>query len=501
MSTVTPKEQGDDDLQKSGNLQTSTNETEAVTFQNLHSITKEFFESTTTHGLSRIYSARNVYIRGFWLMIFLVVFALLGLSVYCLIIKVTSYSVVTSIQAKLHTGLQFPAITFCNGNPFRESEMIKPAYADYRAANITRGSTKMELKLVMDLGGLSDSELYNLGHPSEIFLMQGMGGCFFQNKPCNITEDFVSITSPVHGNCFTYKSKDRIQSRVNSESGLFTTININQEDYSSYSWSTVAGAKVMIHQPDEFLPESQAIYLAPGTWTDIKIEKKITKRLKAPYTDHCSDEKYMTKTIDAPVRYTTELCQNVCYVNLQMADCGYTTPFFSSALKSTLSILGTGSKDLRYKYKTAENVSQIDCLMRFDEKFLQGKVNCSCSPPCYEEQFKITTSSAMWPPSNKAVGMLYELQMNFEPIFNNWTVETLYNNIVAANIYYKDLTVETIEQKPEYEMDDFASDLGGQMGLWIGSSVFSGFEFGAFALSLLLYLIFLRRKDKVHTLK
>ena len=47
--------------------------------------------------------------------------------------------------------------------------------------------------------------------------------------------------------------------------------------------------------------------------------------------------------------------------------------------------------------------------------------------------------------------------------------------------------MEEITQKPVYEWANLASDPGGQLGLWIGASIFSVFEFGSFLLELLAY--------------
>lgn len=494
MARFSSKVESYDGIQKSKGLQKSMNQVETAEFQDARSIIKRFFESTTTHGLSRIYSARNNYIRFLWLLTFLVVFGLFAISVHNLVEKTTRYNATTNVHTQISNGLQFPEITFCNGNPFRESELTKVLPVNYTRSFGYRSSKVTEMKMAMEIGKLSAADLHKIGHPREVFLMKGMDGCFFQNEKCNLTADFQRITTPMYGNCFTFKSKGRIQKTVNSESGLFTMLNINQDDYSStaYSWSSIAGAKVMIHLPDEILPESQAIYLAPGTLTDIKIEKKVTKRLEYPYPDKCSKARNMKETLGIPVKYTVGTCLYACYIESQVSVCGYATPFFTSSIKSLLSVLGNDTIDVGLKYKTAENVSQLDCLAKFEDNYIKGKVNCNCPPPCYEETFKITVSSAMWPSLSKAKDLLQALKIAFWQ-FDYWTLDSLYNNIVTTNIYFKDFTVETITQVPAYTIYDFGSDLGGQLGLWIGSSVFSVFEFGAFLLSILVCLVFSKK--------
>ena len=462
--------------------------------QNPKMISKDYFESTTTHGLSRIYSASNIYIRCFWLVIFLVVFGLLVRAITMLVLKTTEYNVVTNVQTKFYPGLQFPAITFCNGNPFRESE-IKKIYPQNKSKS---GSKEFNEEMQIILGQLNDSSLNKIGHPREIFLMKGMDGCFFQNENCNLTKDFLRLTSPTTGNCFSYKSENRIQRRAFSGAGLFATLNINQFDYAKDfpSWIASAGAKVMVHHSDEIFPETRAIHLVPGTLTDIKIEKKVIKRLKAPYPDKCSDASSTQEKLGIPLRYSIEMCQFVCYLDMQAESCGCIAPLFASTLKHFYLAFGVKSTQNATNYKIAATPSQIKCTSKFEGMFVKGKISCNCPPPCVEEQFKITVSSSMWPPLNRASYYLYQLQtVHFhEKIFINWTVQNLYQNILAVNIYYKDFTVETVEQKPAYTLDDFASDLGGQLGLWIGASIFSAFELGTYIMNMIAYFLFWRQK-------
>ena len=472
MAKIASEDHCDNQMQKLQHFQSSFNEMDdmgAKDFENPASLVKEYFESTTTHGLSRIYFARKRCTRYLWLIIFLVVFGLLVASICELIGKLTKNSVITNIKAKLHNGLELPAITFCNGVPFRESKLSEVLPKGFENHFNTPRNT--EMKLAIGLSSLTDTKLKEIGHPKNIFLMTNMSSCLFQGKACNFN-DFYIITTPVYGNCFTFNPKDRKQKKVDSASGLFTLLNINQDENipGVLPWSSIAGVKVMVHHPNEIFPESQAIYLAPGTWTDIKIEKRVVERLPHPYPSNCLQKATMEESLGAPIRYTAEMCQYMCYVNKQNETCGYTTPVFSSSVKSVLSQFTAKAKDISMKYKIATEEAQLECLLGFDDLFAKGEIKCNCPPPCHEEQFKVTTSNAMWPPLNKAQKLLSSLNKSYweEMPFYNWTTDTIYNNILAVNIYFNDFTVETVEQKQAYTMSDFVSDLGGQTGYGLG---------------------------------
>ena len=72
------------------------------------------------------------------------------------------------------------------------------------------------------------------------------------------------------------------------------------------------------------------------------------------------------------------------------------------------------------------------------------------------------------------------------------------NNYAAIQIYYRDFTTERAEHLPAYDWNSFLSDCGGQMGLWIGASVFSVAELLSFVVEYILYTIY---KENIATKK
>ena len=50
-------------------------------------------------------------------------------------------------------------------------------------------------------------------------------------------------------------------------------------------------------------------------------------------------------------------------------------------------------------------------------------------------------------------------------------------NFVRINLFFQGFVAETVEDVAAYELSDFAADLGGQMGLFLGASINSLSEF------------------------
>jgi len=81
----------------------------------------------------------------------------------------------------------------------------------------------------------------------------------------------------------------------------------------------------------------------------------------------------------------------------------------------------------------------------------------------------------------------------------NWTVDSIYKNMLKIELYFSDFDTDVIEQKPAYGLLEFASDLGGQVGLLIGASVYSALEVLSLMVSLSYYM--LQRVYKVRPAK
>ena len=442
------------------------------------SVVQAYFESTTTHGLSRIYAARTVLGRLFWLAIFLTVSGFLVASLWQLAVKATSNEIVTVLQSQNNRSMQFPEVTFCNSNGFTK-ELNK---------DISKRPTTIdaEFDVSIHLSKLNDTEIRNFGHQQDIFLMTKLNMCLFKQSACNFAEDFLNSSSPFFGNCFTFKARGRSQNGALREKGLSVTININQDDYSSaFSQPRPAGVMVMIHHVNELYPSAQQLTLAPGTMTDIKLKKRVFSRLPDPFPDKCIDEETFLRKVHT--RYSARICQNECYIRNQYEKCGSVTPLFESAVK----MLPMQKYLNRGKLKVATSGQDFDCLSKFDDAFQNGEISCDCPPPCYEEQFTTSLSHSMWPALNDAEKILSDLKQSYgnQSAFVNWTKDKLYQNILKVNIYYQDFEVETIIQREAYSWNDFVCDLGGNISLWVGASVFSVIELGTFIGNAILWFV------------
>ncbi|WKY16363.1 hypothetical protein Q1695_001208 [Nippostrongylus brasiliensis] len=91
---------------------------------------KDFADKTTAHGAKRILIAHNTLSRMFWMALIVCFLTLFLYQAASLFVKYQKHDKITSISLKFDQ-VEFPAITFCNLNPYKKSlVMMVPSIRD-----------------------------------------------------------------------------------------------------------------------------------------------------------------------------------------------------------------------------------------------------------------------------------------------------------------------------------------------------------------------------------
>jgi len=315
--------------------------------------------------------------------------------------------------------------------------------------------------------------LSTMGHLFEDMVLS----CTYRGVPCrNFTSFFwKSFWHYKYGNCYTFnsgKTSSGSNARVLKSNkpgpshGLNLELNIEQEDYIGVL-APEAGIRMDISTQGEMpFPLERGVSLAPGYATMIGLRKEMINREDPFESKRClqtvSSDKSNLYTKHFGAVYSATACKDSCLAYNQLKECGcmeYRFPGSSS-----------------YGICSVTDKLTSKCLSKVQKKFRENKLNCtdSCPPPCREEGFKMSTSFAIWPSER------------FEPIYT----EELRNkkklvtkdgshrkNVCKLQVFYEELNLEVITERRSYEIEDFVSDIGGQLGLWIGFSVLTVAEF------------------------
>ena len=443
---------------------------------------RDLCEGSTIHGIAPILAAKNVYTRLFWIVIFSLSCALLVWQVYTLSLKVRSKDTVTMTTNVKAKDMEFPVITICNANPY---SLLKSDSAFQSKFNLSLydASTPDEIKH----SGWTEFSLKEIQEASvnlNEFMMVKMNTSTFAGKPIT---NIPSIFRPLLGNCLCFATGFK-QNQPGPDSGLSVVLNINESDYSPF-FSDGYGIFILVNRDgymDYWSFKNKAIAAAPGTLTRIKMHKTEIKRLPYPYPDACVNNKIPVKEIETmyftkECFYSYDMCSLIFMFKWQMLTCGYIDSRYKRLLEDNVDI-----EKSQIVFNKAANSTEIEKEMAcLNQARVESHNNNKCKPSCFDEQYEFMVSSLRWPTKLEAKELLKNMQKTWPTTSNvqNWTTDSIYDNLVKIQIYFDDFHINQIEQRPAYGWNDFISDFGGQAGLWIGASVYSGFEIGSILLS------------------
>lgn len=430
------------------------------------SVYGEYAEMTTIHGISPIYLATSAYMRLFWFLIFASAVSLMSWQVWKLVGKLRGNDISSTIKTRYNRSVGFPAVTFCNTHGL----ISTMDFDDYE-----RKASE---------GNATEEDLFKYGLSEENFLMKKVGMCFVDKKPCNFSLQFSHFVSYDFGNCFTLNAAT--QSNV-AEDVLFA-LNVNIDGYSeSFMSKTFSpGIVLIVHSPDEVITHNtfvkKGMFISPGTVARLGIKRQEIKRLPHPYPDRCYNKKFTNQLLGMKLknyfRYTVNLCHTLCDLRYyRKCQLGWLNRYIEERR-----FLSTQERARAFGNRS------IDCINEL----------CDCPPPCDEEVFKVESTTTSWPSHPSLKLILLQLLQKGNSSFKNWTVDDIQKNLLAINVYVNDFTVETIEQFPAYDVNSFLSDLGGQLGLWIGASVYSAFELVSIVFSCIHYYVVENKRSRNH---
>ena len=437
---------------------------------------KNFCEASTIHGISSIFSAHNTATRVFWIAMFVSVCSFLAWQISQLIQKVNANSVVITSRRVSEKELDFPSIAFSNADPYSRLKLA-------RFPQTLNGSRKLE-HLRDLLSNFTSEEAKDIGGQLDY-------DCLFGGKSCLFTERIY----PWLGNCWHFNFfSDRKQKNTGPESGLKVIFTINESDYSN-TFNNGYGVYVNIANGPFISPSLQrnkGILAAPGMLTRINMRKRKIFRLEHPYPDNCRKDTDVKELKGFHFKsslkgyYSMDFCKSLSVVRNQMIRCGVVNPGYKFIVDNYLVI-----ERSNVSYNISGNSSDVgniwDCLSRVENEYIES----GCSPLCNDYVFDYTISALRWPSTQEAMDRLAYMKKHSPQAsaYRNWTVDSIYKNMLKIEIYFSDFDIEVMEQKPAYGLLEFVSDLGGQVGLWIGASVYSVLELLSFVVSLNYYML------------
>lgn len=436
----------------------------------------KWLDNTTVHGITHVFKGKSTIKRIFWLIIFM------GALVGCTINVLNRFRLLlnnpTSTSVTIDNnngGVPFPAITICNLNPLSAEaaeeynvsglfdHLDSPDVIDELEVDpllLYTACVHEQNRIPFQLRQRTFRELLNSGHvPLEEFIIGCSYGSLHQNSDPS-DEDCRLQFKPVitnYGRCYTFNGdEDNVRMvRVTGQSyGLHLYVNIHQDLY-KYSMNSDVGIKVSITpQGSVPQPDEQGIAVGPGSYAYIalKLERTIDNTGRM---DRCR-KKDQRLVYFPEKKYSQAGCRSDSYIEELLNVCG------------CIDAIAAEGIDFGYRNCT---ISDICCLTFTD--IAHSSENASCPVECDKLTYTASTSYSRYPSARSAQKLASKY---------NLTLDYVYDNFIGLSIYFESTTTQVSETTSFYSITAFLSDLGGQLGLFLGASVISMLECGLFCI-------------------
>jgi len=245
------------------------------------------------------------------------------------------------------------------------------------------------------------------------------------------------------------------------------------------------GLRIVIHDkyadPGYYGGETKSGFtLAPGQFNEVIIKKTVSKRLGYPYNNCIKINDINSEKLENDQIYNYILkYTNYSY---KQTDC-----FDYCIGKQMLNYLNITNRIDNWVNVLTEFSNKSTELTNIYSKLIKGEITNICTPFCPLEcdtiSYDVSISST-----------------KISPKYNEYlkSVNISTDNLIHLNVYYDNLEYTSIEQVSKMELQDLISNIGGNLGLFIGISFLSFAEIIEILIEVLIFLI---NKNKIFTSK
>jgi len=458
----------------------------------------QFAQRTSLHGVGRIVETRKTFGKISWAALLVGFVIFLSVMLYNVFGSYLSNNIYIARKKIAVERMLFPGISFCPTTLLRLSGLSSPEslLVDGFFKSKIGKEHSIEVNNFRIFNLLSHNELHDgfdsvrkvSANADELFISKMNSSCRFGlNTECHFPEGFQEVpVSLFEGVCFKFNHNGtHTQVGEGSYYGMSVILFVNQSDTVPFcGFDEGSGVKLVIQSHDAFpFPLENGVLLKPGAYTRVMLQKQVYERLPPPYPSKCVNE----GSLIYPGLYTPRSCKRSCFVLYAKEACGGTDAFVEYF---------TGEKR-----DPPLNMTELNCFYnkQIEAAWPVNARRCNCPLQCLEEKFLPTVSQSLWP---APADLPYYKKIFASALALNHTKMTddyVYSNFLKVNIFFSELSYEQVKEIPEWTKQKLVSDIGGQMGIWIGASLFSVLELIIFLFYFIkskLEIILLRQKVK-----
>ncbi|CEF68079.1 Na+ channel, amiloride-sensitive family-containing protein [Strongyloides ratti] len=470
--------------------------------ESIGSVSKEtqfFVGISTIHGPLRIFRGKGFY-RFFWSILFMISVIFLTYQIITLFKLYMSHPTVSQLSFIIPSeGLNNPSVTICNYNPIR--------YSYIKELNKTKNFPKRLLDY-MTMSFLQLPNLFSMSNKLDIKESHNLLINYTKYVNPNFSihsfyydagfqcNDILKICA-FGGKCYllnlgkskhSWLSKQR-QSGINN--GLLVIADYHTDEQIGYSEETAEesvfsnqfenGFRYYVHE-DKNIPylSTEGISISPKkrVYSAMSIEKRIL--LNDESWGNCSD-KWPIGYEDIDIPYTSSSCYAICRAKYFIEKCGCTPMIYN--------VIGDYKNCLPYEILSCflPNITNTNKTLNFVLPDLPACYECKAD--CESWQYNMYNSYG----DDFSIGALTYLKQKVP----TWTNYYILKNIVAINIFYREIGYTEFSQKQSTTFVEVLSNIGGNMGLFLGMSVLSVVEVIIYFCKILWLTISKRRRNYI----
>jgi hypothetical protein len=256
--------------------------------------------SNSSLGLNNILDAPNKCIQSIWISCY---FLAWSLCAYFLVKNLESYfeyEVVAQIEYSKESNFSFPAVTFCNKNPFlnMKTEVFSDKeFTEFKnellSVYINQSNKFLDSKMTMEsILSSAVSEIFKnisniVDHPNETII-----SCKFNGQDC-MKDISLNYNSSFHGICYSFNNinprfSGNLSLKTTNSEGLFGGLNLElyvPNDESNLNYFPNDGIDLVVHEQVETVPFIHAKTVPTGMATNIVVNKIKNIKLNKPYNE------------------------------------------------------------------------------------------------------------------------------------------------------------------------------------------------------------------------
>ena len=427
---------------------------------------KEEAGELSIHGIPKLITIKSTSKRLFWLVCCCCAFGFFTYFTVSIFKLHYSYETYLSTKLKFSNHLPLPAVTFCNtdGNePFsrKSSDLVFQHFprncSNYNHSEfLTPKNRKYFEDACKTFMSMSKKRTMKKGDefikfPHNFTFVPNFWPCFTLNRNATLEQYEASERDGIIALLF-YNESNRVHWQY------FEDIQLMDERQGMY---------VDIHDPAEYIHKFQGIILPPGFHTHIAIRKTKISRMKHPFASDCYNDKENGYVKLIPGKHSVSNCMWSCLGIEMYKEC-----------KAVFPALRQFMDDMTYpSNKTLKEASQ--CTSKAMNRFRSAKnqaQKCNCRLPCEQTYYETKVTQNPWPKSWQVPHLTQILSDVTNIPKEQIGLELIRKHMIKVTIYYDDPTETEITEKELYETAKTVSDLGGQMGMFMGASFLSLLE-------------------------